>query len=99
MKKGPLMPGKYSPCTDMCGSVGTAKNQHTAVAAFMAHRNLPTLPNGDIVDAKNINHTVSLPPVDNAAPFHPTFTQWRKVIHAKNINQRYTIMYRQTQRK
>jgi hypothetical protein len=62
MKKGPSMPGKYSPRTDMCGTVGTAKNQHTAVAAFMAHRNLPRLPNGEIVNANNINQSYVVPP-------------------------------------
>jgi hypothetical protein len=58
MKKGPSIPGKYSPRTDMCGTVGTAKNQHTAVAAFMAHRNPPRLPNGEINQCKNINQSV-----------------------------------------
>jgi hypothetical protein len=78
MEKGPLMPGKYSARTDMCGTVGTAKNQHTAVAAFMAHRNSSRLPNGEIVNANNINHTLSLPPEDNAAPFHPTLPNGEK---------------------
>jgi hypothetical protein len=84
MKKGPSMPGKYSPRTDMCGTVGTAKKQHTAVAAFMAHRNPPRLPNGEI----NQSYVVPLA-CGQRCTISSDITQWRKVIHAKNINQPY----------
>jgi hypothetical protein len=76
----------------------TASKEHTAVA-FMAHQNPPRLPNGEIINAKNINRSYVVPPADNTnqggntncdvvAPILPTLPNG-EVINAKNINQTY----------